>query len=609
MDAAAKQMLETVNQPQVDIEYALSSALTDQKVPSAISVRLPSHAYGVRTTLRDQLSARWSSKDQAWRLPPYLAYARALEEEFSRSFQKPIYRDGYDEWRNIGLEAKEELRVPDSLKWVWEGHDASCSKEGCSEFHGLYPFQKDAVRYLLENPYDHPGVLLALSPGLGKTVVALTAAAMLDMQRVLIISPLSLLSVWEWEAAKWFGKASPSRLPARFRAVHGESPPDDGWVVTNYNTVTSPRRNSDYWEQTWDAIILDESVLIKNRKSQRFANIKNLRGSTDRVWLLSGSPITKHPNDLWSQFHLIEQRAWPAYWKFTRRWCAVEKNIYGTRILGSSGRDLKKDFEDVLFVKNQEEVLPDLPDMIFTNVNVGLTHPQHRTYDTMLTKFVAILEKAGVELDAPSKLAQLTRLQQIASNVCNLSSSETLGSGHWPDSSSKAEALEEMLQAESLEFPLLVWTHWKPGAEALAIRLEALGLKVGIITGDLSEEERTDVFADYKGSSNADPNAKLDILILQLGVGKFGVNLQKTRSIVYVDRTWSADDYVQSLYRVRRIGLTHVPHVYILHAPNTIDDMVEDNLAGKMVPISEITNSKLANLLKGLSARLKGLAA
>lgn len=523
------------------------------------------------------LGARWVESAQGWAFPPYIAYSNALEETFPKIAQT----DEYLEWKYGNPLLYEDLIVPPNIK---------------PTFDALYAYQKEAVSQLVHNPYNHPGTLLTLSPGLGKTVVALTTAGILELKKVLIVCPLSLMDVWQTEAAKWFGVLNNARLLFKLRSAYGERPPisddENGWIVTNYGTVSSPRLAGDYCEIEWDLVILDESILIKNRHTQRFMNVKNLLGTAERKWLLSGSPISRHADDLWAQFHVIEPKAHPSYNRFRTRFCQVQKETWGTqtvtKVVGSSGRDFQADFHDVLFVRNQEEVLPDLPEMIFQSINVHMTAKQTSVYKRMLNEFLAQLDE-GEELKATAKIAQLTRLQQITSNVCNLGDK-------WPDESGKHNVLLEMLEGEAIEFPLLVWTHWRPGAEELEEKIGALrkGLRVGRIGGSMSKEEVDSTFADYKAG-------ELDVLILSLKVGKFGHTLTNTRTICYLDKTWFADDWVQSLYRVRRIGLTHTPRVITLTCPGTIDSMVEDNLAGKSIDIAAVTNASLSRMLRALN--------
>jgi SNF2 family DNA or RNA helicase len=536
-----------------------------------------------RTRLRDRPSTRELKRFgvPGWfEFPAYLCYAIWLEETpFFVSLEKD---ESYSAWRDAELEVLQDEDIPPSLLPVWQQ---------------LYGFQKEAVSMLVDNPWDHPGDLTALAPGLGKTVVALTTAGLLELPRVLIIAPLSLVNVWLLEKMKWFpGTRNSASLPYEINAVHGQSPPKEGWVVTNYNTVTSPRRVVDYIEQGWDAVVVDESVGVKNRRTQRFMSLKGLRESTDRWWELSGSPVTKHLDDLWAQFHLIEPRAHTKYSRFANRWCVVEENIWnkghGGDVVGSAGRDVHRDFKDVLFVRSQEQVLPDLPEIRFEALNVSMTAQQSGIYEDMLQKFIATLE-SGEEMSTTNKLAQLIRLQQITSNPCNFGK-------NWPDTSGKHAALAELVEAEAVEFPMLVWTHWKRGSEALQRRLEGLiPGRVELIHGSIDKEEIDELFVDYKAS-------KIDILICSLGVGKFGHTLVNTRTAVYVDKTWDADAWAQSLRRIKRIGLTHSPRCITITCPGTVDDMVEDNLAGKAVNIAHVTNSNLATMLKSL-ARGQGI--
>lgn len=533
-------------------------------------VKFPYNA-SVLIKLAKELGGRWRDSKKAFAFAPYLCYANAIEEALPR-LEKT---EEYTEWKDTAQVAFDELRIPAHLQATWDK---------------LYSFQQEAVQQLVANPYGHAGSLLALSPGLGKTVVFLMAAAILDLDRVLIVAPLSLLEVWQKEFLKWGGRKV---FRHKMIVCHGERPDLDNegaWVVTNYNTVTSPKHSYEYWEVAWDLVGFDESVLVKNRKTTRFVNVKNLCQSSDRIWLLSGSPITRHPDDLWSQFHLIDPRAFPSYWRFTKRFCSVSKNIWApnkTNVDGANDRDFHRDFGDLLFVKNQEQVLPDLPEMrIEPPLNISMTALQEKIYNDMLKKFLSVLD-TGEELTAMAKLAQLTRLQQITSNPCNFGDK-------WPDTSGKHLALLEQLEAESLEFPLLIWTHWRPGAEALYNKLRHLKYNVEMISGGMDVQEVNDKFEDYK-------TGKTDILILSLGVGKFGHTLINTRTVVYMDKTWNADDFVQSLFRVKRIGLTHSPRVISLTCPGTIDDMIEDNLAGKFVSIAHITNGDLGKMLRMLN--------
>lgn len=449
----------------------------------------------------------------------------------------------------------------------------------------FYPYQKRAVEYLVGNPH---GCLLNISPGLGKTAVAAVAAAQ-TYTRVLIVAPASLLFTWEREIHKW--------VPGQEVTIaHGHPPTDTGWVVTTYEGVV--RHPALYSNQYWDVLIIDESVLVKNRTTQRYKALDKLRQKAFKVWMLSGSPTTRFADDLWTQMHLAYPKAFRSYWRFAERFCVFEDNIWaktGKSIVGTrESRDITWELGDLMLTINQEDVL-DLPDYLFETIDVPLSSAQKSAYKTMLHEF--LIDLGGKELTADNKVAQLVRLQQIVSGMANFVLPIGDGDLTRPNpegvASSKVDALIDLLEAQAYELPMLVWTHWKGNAAYLHNRLRAQRFNAEWVSGDDATKTRDAKIQAYV-------NGSTDILVLSLGIGKFGHTLTNSRTVVYLDKTWAADDYIQSLRRVRRIGLGHAPVLVTLHAPKTTDELLEANLAGKMPSIAKITNSRLAELLKGL---------
>jgi SNF2 family DNA or RNA helicase len=293
------------------------------------------------------------------------------------------------------------------------------------------------------------------------------------------------------------------------------------------------------------------------------------------MWLLSGSPTTRHADDLWTQLHLLWPAAFPSYWRFAERYCYIEETPWAKVVTGTrSNRDAAEDNSDLMYVVNQEDVL-DLPEYLFETIDVDLGTAQRREYERMRKEFVAELN--GEEVIAANEIARLQKLQQITS--------------WWDGNSAKRDALVDLI--DSYEGPHLIWTHWRDAGTDIFVHLAAKGLRVNMVNGSVPTKDRDFMLEQFKAG-------ELDALVLSIGVGKFGHTLTQAKTVWYLDKTWAADDYFQSLRRVRRIGLTHRPVVVTLRAPGTVDELVEDNLEGKMGGISRITKSRLAELLKGL---------
>ena len=80
------------------------------------------------------------------------------------------------------------------------------------------------------------------------------------------------------------------------------------------------------------------------------------------MWLLSGNPVTRYADDLWSQLHLVWPKAFPSYWRFAKRYCVVEETPWGDKVVATRRtRDVMEENSDLVVVTNQEEVL-ELPE-------------------------------------------------------------------------------------------------------------------------------------------------------------------------------------------------------------------------------------------------------
>src|SRR5437899_335082 len=504
--------------------------------------------------VKQQIGASWDDQADAWKFPALRSNVVQAIEAFG-----------------------DDLDLSEQVKEMGDGYGFKPAIVAHRRFTDLYPYQQRAAEYLVGNPH---GTLLNMSPGLGKTAVSIVAAQASLLFPCLIVAPASLLYTWQREIKAWSGEDA--------LIAHGTNPQiGGGFTITSYDTVV---RHPDWFDVVkWRLLVIDESVLIKNRTTKRYKALDALRQKVPKVWMLSGSPTTRYADDLWTQMHLAWPVAFSSYWRFAERFCVFEANIWsktGKEIVGTrESRDLTWELGDVMLTVNQEDpdVLPDLPEYLYQTVDVELTPRQKQAYREMLKDFLT--ELGGKEVTADNKLAQLIRLQQITSGLANFSGLLT--------DSAKADALIELIESQAFKFPAIVWTHWHGGAEDLTHRLRARQINADWVSGSSLTRTRDRQFEAYRIGAT-------DVLVRSLGVGKFGHTLTNTRTVVYLDKTRAADDYIQSLRRVRRIGLTWRPLLLTLRAPGTVDDLLEDNLSGKMPSLAKISNAQLKELLKGL---------
>lgn len=446
----------------------------------------------------------------------------------------------------------------------------------------LFPYQQEDAKKGAACPF--PGYFFCLAPGLGKTATSLVASELAEDKHTLIICPKSLIPTWIHEIRMWCENTDNVAYFLGNPKIDRQHP-KHRWVVTNYDfyvnnpVVFSPARTG----FIWDTVICDESLLLKNRKTRRFRTAA--RGlKTTKTWMLSGSPINKYYDDLWTQFYLMWPDVFSSYWRWTREFCEVAHNGFASIIIGNKPIDPFSRYPELYSRRSRKEVLPNLPELIIRNHYVEVVGEQRRLHDEIAHQFITRLESTGDELTVVNKMSAMTRMMQIVSHPVNA----IAAAGDIP--SAKHEAIISSLESGDAPLPCVIWTHWLPGAKLLARAIKELypELKIAIANGDDAQ-----AIEIYKAG-------KIDVLIMSLTVGRYGHTLINTRSVFYLDRLFNPDLYIQSLDRFQRIGLQWSPVVTILDAHGTIDDVVMANLSGKMSGIATITNQDLATMLRGI---------
>ncbi len=465
----------------------------------------------------------------------------------------------------------------------------------------LKPYQKDSIQYLYSNPGNS---LLSLLPGWGKTLTAIGYSYAIQAKSILVVCPLVLMPQWEEEFKKW------GNSDYTVSIVHGDSPTDQMVNITNFNSIeytqltpkllkkSSEKRkqqiirqnnlNKEFVNKKVDLLIVDESILLKNNDTARYAGIQNIAKTAKKVLFLSGSPTSKFWDDLYAQFSILQPKKYTSLWRFRENYCFLEKTPWGTKVTGSKTNiNIQREFRDIMLSFDPTSVEPQLPEYSYFSYNCPMVNTQQVMYNQMLQEFIVQLE-SGEELSTTSKMGQLVRLSEIVSTPINLGENFNPNSG-------KTNVLLDLIEANNIVFPAILWTHFKETNFYLnrVISEKYPELRIASLTGSSNEKDRKENITKFK-------NNELDILILSISSGKYGLNFQNARTSIYYDKNFDADGYFQSLYRIRRLGLKHKPIHISLRTPNSIDDLIEDNLTGKLTSIAQVNNENLKNLLLGV---------
>lgn len=167
--------------------------------------------------------------------------------------------------------------------------------------------------YCIQRVVEDPAIGLFLRPGLGKTVITLTAVNILkyfrwQVAKVLVVAPKTVAeATWAKEAAKWDHLQHlriSTVLGSATKRIRALNTPADVYVINRENVEWLV----DYYKQAWpfDMVVLDESTSFKNGNSKRFKAMKRVRRFVKKMVLLTGTPSSKGLIDLWAQVYLLD---------------------------------------------------------------------------------------------------------------------------------------------------------------------------------------------------------------------------------------------------------------------------------------------------------------
>jgi len=446
----------------------------------------------------------------------------------------------------------------------------------------LYEFQRIGVRFLLQARR----AMLGDDMGLGKTAEAIIACLCTESNRILIICPNTLKGYWETEINKW----APGWNVSVLRGNHKKKKEtignfEYGFLVINIETVRYPRTKQvngysligDLLAARWDIIVVDEAHSIKNRKSRQTEGVRRLAARTERVYLLTGTPIMNRVDELWSPLHVIHPGRWPSFWSFVRRHTVVYRNQYGWVIDGKPTRpeELRAEIAPVFLRREKEEVFPDMPRKVYQKVWLDMEGEQLRIYRD-IEKAAMTKVDDDTTVITPGILAQLTRCKQVAVSPGLI--------GGRPEGV-KLDALIDILHGTNQK--VLVFSQFAEAIKIVARYLEAEKIGYVVFIGETKEKDRDNYIRHFQ------TNPEIQVFLTTTQAGGCGITLTAASLLViFLDKHWTPATNEQAIDRTRPHMQTRSVHIIELLCRDTVDEIIEDVLTGKISLIASIINRK-----------------
>jgi SNF2 family DNA or RNA helicase len=332
---------------------------------------------------------------------------------------------------------------------------------------------------------------------------------------------------------------------------------------------------------------IDESTTIKNPGAIRTKTIVGLGKDVAYKRILTGSPVTKSPLDLFMQCHfldpwLLDQQS---YYAFRTRYAICRKiNVSGRQVeivvgyrnLGELSEKLKPFSYRCL----KDDCL-DLPKKTYMKRVIELSDEQKKLYKQMKEKALAVLN--GKMVTSATVMTQLMRLHQI---TC----------GHFKSDDGdvqkiKSRRLDQLMDLlDEVEGKAVIWAHYRHDIEIILDEVKRKHGDNSIVTyyGDTSTEDRQNAIKAIQ-----DPNSPVRFLLGTPQTGGYGITLTGASTMIYYSNGYDLEKRQQSEARIDRIG-QEKPMTYIdIIAEETIDEKIVEALRRKVNIATEIMGEEL----------------
>ena len=460
-----------------------------------------------------------------------------------------------------------------------------------------YEHQEDALNIC----WDKTEYALFMEMGCGKSKVLLDNIAILyakgEINATLIVAPKGVYDNWiegeipihlpdyvERRIYRWSPAETQKNKKQREEILRFSH--DLDFVVMNVEAL-STKKGTDFAVKFLlnkrALFAVDESTSIKSPSAARTKNTLRIAKYATHKRILTGSPVTRSPLDLYTQCEFLDPAllGYSSYYSFRARYAEMVDRSAGGRT-----------FKQVIGYKNLEELNEllqpfsyrvlkkdclDLPDKVYITRKIEMTPEQKKAYDEI--KRYAITELSNSErVSVTSVITQLLRLHQIS---CGFTRSDLD-----KDVELKSQRLEELMNIlEETEGKVIIWANYRFDIKRILKTItDKYGPEsVGAYYGDTSDEERRRILYDFQ-----DKESKLQYIVGNTQTGGYGINLTAAHTVVYYSNNFDLEKRLQSEDRAHRIGQSNKVTYIDIICKNTVDEKIVKSLKAKQNIASKV---------------------
>ena len=322
-------------------------------------------------------------------------------------------------------------------------------------------------------------------------------------------------------------------------------------------------------------MIIDEATTIKNRTAKRTKNIIELGKTVAYKRLLTGSPVTKSPLDLYSQVAFLDKSllGHSSFYTFRARYAVMHEIDMGGRSVMlpkyyTNLEELEKNIKTFSYRCRKVECL-DLPEKLYTQYYINLKDEHQQAYDRLKKNAWAVIQNE--EVSYSNKLTEILKLHQCVNGHVKTDDGKII---EFDDP--KLDQLMEVIEENEGKF--IIWANYIYNIEKIIKILQDRYGRDSVVSvyGAVDAEQR---IRNVKRFENDDA---VRFFVGNPSTGGYGLNLVSASYVIYYSNSYNLEVREQSEDRAHRIGQDKNVLVIDLIVKGTVDEMIISALKGKI---------------------------
>lgn len=501
--------------------------------------------------LRGIPNRRYDKRNDVWTAPNTSANVRYLKSNATFIFTEAAQQ-----------QLEEAFKPPEKIKlvtWPWKTKPMA--------------HQQEALSIALERDY----LALLLPTGTGKTKLAIDIASVRyqrgTIDRLILLVPASLQLNWQEEFE--------THCHVDYTFDRGDGLKIHTFTIEGLGITKSGFEKALALCGDRTMVVVDESTKIKNPDAVRTQRAIFVSQKCKYRYIMSGTPITKGPQDLYSQFEFLSPSLFGRdnYVSFRNRYC-VMGGYQNREVIGYDNmEELLEIVASCSYQVDKRAVLPDLPDKIYTQRYCEATREQASLFE-QIRKNRETLTENGI-ITAKNVLERMLRLQSVCGGFVNVNTGEQDHAGKpimVPTPVGKTNPKINLLMdfLDEYDEPALIWTPYISEIKAIGAALEKKygSNNVGYLYGNIDRDTRQRYVNDLQ-------RGDIRFIVGNPSTGGIGLTMTAAKAAIYFTNSYNYIDRVQSEDRIHRKGQTEKVIIVDFIMKGTVDEIVMMALKAK----------------------------